>query len=124
MLCNDWKFCINLSNFALHLILAWYFRVCFSIPGPECISCNKNNQVFNKDGEFQYCDSNKTGTREDLITGLVICEDGQVKDTRGECKIAYKFSPPKEEKDVQKRENQKPRRPRDLKKYLQSRYRF
>ena len=98
--------------------------MCFFIPGPECISCNKSDQVFNKDGEFQYCDSNKTGTREDLITGLVICEDGQVKDTRGECKIAYKFSPPKEEKDVQKRENQKPRRPRNLRKYLQSRYRF
>ena len=80
--------------------------------------------MFNKDGEFQYCDSFETGTREDLISGLNICEDGQVKDTRGECKIAYKFIPPKEEKDVQKRENQKPRRPRNLKKYLQSRYRF
>ena len=94
--------------------------MCFSIPGPECISCDKSDQVFNKDGEFQYCDSFETGTRE----GLNICEDGQVKDTRGECKTAYKFSPPKEEKDVQKRENQKPRRPRNLKKYLQSRYRF
>ena len=104
--------------------------MCFSIPGPECISCDKYDQVFNEDGEFLYCnneiviESYELGTRDDLITGFDFCEDGQVKDTRGECKTAYKISPPKEEKDVQKPENQKPRRPRNLRKYLQSRYRF
>ena len=102
--------------------------MCFSIPGPECISCDKYDQVFNEDGEFLYCDneianeSYELGTRDDLITGFDFCEDGQVKDTRGECKTAYKFSPPKEEN--RETRSQKPRRPRNLRKYLQSRYHF
>ena len=100
--------------------------MCFFIPGPECISCDKYDQVFNENGEFLYCNvplneidvnSFDLGYRTSLITGFDVCDDGQVKDSRGECKTAYKFSPPKEKK-------QKPRRPRNLKKYLQSRYRF
>ena len=102
--------------------------MCFSIPGPECISCDKYDQVFNEHGEILYCnneiviESYELGTRF-IITGFDFCEDGQVKDTRGECKTAYKFSPPKEERKPETR-SQKPRRPRNLRKYLQSRYRF
>ena len=85
--------------------------------------------MFNEHGEILYCnneiviESYELGTRDDLITGFDFCEDGQVKDTRGECKTAYKFSPPKEERKPETR-SQKPRRPRNLRKYLQSRYRF
>ena len=149
MLGNDLKFCRNLSNFALYLTFILQLE-CFSIPDPECISCDKYDQVFNEDGEFLRCDSDNyesdnydsdnydsdnydsdnydsdnydTEVRDYLITGLDFCEDGQVKDTRGECKTAYKFSPPKEERKPETR-SQKPRRRRNLRKYLQSRYRF
>ena len=58
-------------------------------------------------------------------SGLDICDEGQVKDTRGVCKTAYTFSPPKEEEDVETRDAAEiPKRPRDLRKYLQSKYRF
>merc|ERR1712008_109403 len=90
--------------------------------GPECIPCETADQNF-IDGEYIGC----TGTRLSTIggNGLDNCDEGQVKDTRGECKIAYTISPPKEEEDVEKREStERPRRPRDLRKYLQSKYRF
>ena len=55
-------------------------------------------------------------------SGLDICDEGQVKDTRGECKSAYTFSAPEEE--VKPREIKKPTRRRNLREYLRSKYRF
>ena len=83
-----------------------------SIPGPECISC-----------EYIGC----TDTRVISIGGhgLDICDEGQVKDTRGECKTAYTFIPPKEEEVVENEEStERPRRPRNLRAYLRSKYSF
>ena len=97
-----------------------------SILGPECITCETTDQNF-IDGEYIGCtDTNSTTTRVTSLThGIDYCDEGQVKDTRGECKTAYTISPPKEEEDVEKRETtETQRRPRDLRKYLQSKYRF
>ena len=55
-------------------------------------------------------------------SGFDICDEGQVKDTRGECKNAYQFSAPEEE--VKPREIKKPTRRRNLREYLRSKYRF
>ena len=54
-----------------------------------------------------------------FIGGFDICDKGQVKDTRGECQTAYKL-----EEDVKPREIKKPFRTRNLRKYLQSKYKF
>ena len=89
-----------------------------SILGPECIPCQ--NFI---DGDNIGC----TDTRVVSLGGhgFDICDDGQVKDTRGVCKTAYTFSPPKQEEDVETRETTKrPRRPRNLRAYLQSKYSF
>ena len=59
-----------------------------------------------------------------IIGGFDICDEGQVEDTRGECQTAYKFNAPKEEEDVKPREIKKPIRTRNLRKYLQSKYRL
>ena len=59
-----------------------------------------------------------------VIGGLDICDEGQVKDTRGECKTAFQFSSPKEEEEVKPREIKKPTRRRNLREYLRSKYRF
>jgi len=72
--------------------------------------------------EGAECIPPELGIRGSLIGGLPVCDKNQAKDTRGECKTVYKFSPPEEDKDAQKPENQKSRRPRNLRKYLQSRY--
>ena len=91
-----------------------------SILGPECLPCETTDKNF-IDGDNIGC----TDTRVALIGGFDICDDGQVKDTRGVCKTAYTFSPPEEEEDVETRETTEgPIRPRDLRKYLQSKYRF
>ena len=93
------------------------FKISY-IPGPECIPCQ--NFI---DGDNIGC----TDTRVVSLGGhgFDICDDGQVKDTRGVCKTAYTFSPPKEEEDVETRDAAEiPKRPRDLRKYLQSKYRF
>ena len=57
-----------------------------------------------------------------IIGGFDICDEGQVKDTRGECKPAFQFSAPEEE--VKPREIKKPTRRRNLREYLRSKYRF
>ena len=91
-----------------------------SILGPECLPCETTDKNF-IDGDNIGC----TDTRVALIGGFDICDDGKVKDTRGVCKTAYTLSPPKEEEVVETRETtERPRRPRDLRKYLQSKYRF
>ena len=78
----------------------------FSIPGLTCT-------------QIQYESTNFIGG-----SGLNICDEGQVKDPKGECITAYTFSGPKEEEDVEKREIKKPTRRRNLKQYLRSKYRF
>ena len=58
--------------------------------------------------------------------GFNVCGENQAKDTRGNCKTAYKSSSFKDKnKDVSRseRENKKPR-PKNLRRYLQSRHRF
>ena len=93
-----------------------------SFPGPECISCETMDQNL-IDGEYIGC----TDTRVISIGGhgLDICDEGQVKDTRGECKTAYTFIPPKEEEVVENEEStERPRRPRNLRAYLRSKYSF
>jgi len=57
-------------------------------------------------------------------SGLDICDEGQVKDTIGECITAYTFSAPEEDEDVKKREIKKPTPRRNLREYLRSKYRF
>jgi len=57
-------------------------------------------------------------------SGLDICDEGQVKDTRGECITAYTFSAPEEDEDVKKRGIKKPTPRRNLREYLRSKYRF
>ena len=98
-----------------------------TILGPECIPCETTDQNL-IDGEYIGCtDPNSTDTRVISLGGhgLNICDEGQVKDTRGECKTAYTFSPPKEEEDVETRETtERPRRPRNLRAYLRSKYSF
>ena len=59
-----------------------------------------------------------------IIGGFDICDEGQVKDTRGECKTAYQFSSPKEEEELKPREIKKPTSRRNLREYLRSKYRF
>ena len=96
------KCCKNLSNYIMglsYIILIFQFS---SVPGLQCLE-----QAF--------------------ITviggsGLDICDEGQVKDTRGECKPAFQFSAPEEE--VKPREIKKPTRRRNLREYLRSKYRF
>ena len=93
------KCCKNLSNYITH---RFYLKF-FSIPDLICM---------------QY---------ELMIiggSGLDICDEGQVKDTRGECKTSYSFSAPTEEEDIKKREIKKPFQTRNLREYLRSRYRF
>ena len=91
-----------------------------SIPGPECIPCETADKNF-IDGDNIGC----TDTRVALIGGFDICDDGQVKDTRGECKTAYTFIPPKKEEVVENEEStERPRRPRNLRAYLRSKYSF
>ena len=80
--------------------------VFFTIPGLTCI-------------QIQFESTNFIGG-----SGLHICDEGQVKDPRGECITAYTFSAPEEEEDVKKREIKKPTRRRNLRQYLRSKYRF
>ena len=61
-----------------------------------------------------------------FIGGFNICGKNQAKGTRGDCKPAYKSSLHKDKnKDVSRseRESERPR-PKNLRKYLQSRHRF
>ena len=61
-----------------------------------------------------------------FIGGFNVCGENQAKDTRGNCKTAYKSSSFKDtNKDVSRseRETKKPR-PKNLRKYLRSRHRF
>ena len=102
----------------------WWVRYNFflifditSILGPECIPCEN------------FIDGNNIGCTDTRVAsigghGFDNCDDGQVKDTRGVCKTAYTVRPPEEETDVEAREIKRPRRPSDLRKYLQSKYRF
>ena len=61
-----------------------------------------------------------------FIGGFNVCGKNQAKDTRGICKPAYKLSSPKDKnKDVSRSERENKRqRPKNLRKYLQSRHRF
>ena len=61
---------------------------------------------------------------QEIIGGFNICDEGQVKDTIGECITAHKFRSPKEDVDVKKRDIKKPFRSRNLREYLRSKYRF
>ena len=56
--------------------------------------------------------------------GFDICDEGQVKDTRGVCKTAYTISRPKKEKDVEPREITSPKPKINLREYLQRLYSF
>ena len=92
----------------------------FLLAGPECIPCEF--PLFDK-SVFIRCDQSQ-GIRLDLIGGFNVCGKGKAKDTRGECKPAYRFSNSLEYVDVQPREIEEPKKPRNLRKYLQSINRF
>ena len=97
------KCCKNQPNYITH---RFYLKCFFTIPGLTCI-------------QIQFESTNFIGG-----SGLVICDVGQVKDPRGECKTAHSFSAPTEEEDVKKREIKKPTPRRNLREYLRSKYRF
>ena len=97
------KCCKNQSNYITH---RFYLKFFLSIPGLNCI-------------QIQYESTNFIGG-----SGLHICDEGQVKDPRGECITAYTFSAPEEDKDIKKREIKKPTPRRNLREYLRSKYRF
>jgi len=99
--------------------------------GAECIPCD--NLVFDENEDYVGCDViNSPGSNEpelgirDLIGGFNVCGKNQAKDTRGNCKPAYKLSSQKDKnKDVSRSERENKRqRPKNLRKYLQSRHRF
>jgi len=129
------------------LMLIWVFS---STVDPECIPCKSTDQVLNEDGEFLKCDEQSNSSLREYLqrlyrsgfrvcgkgqvldtrgviggSGFRVCGKGQVLDTRGVCKTVYSFSLPKEEEDAETRETtDRPRQPRDFRKYLQSKYRF
>merc|ERR1712129_115760 len=72
--------------------------------GPECIPCETTDQNF-IDGEYIGCtDTNSTTRVTSLTHGLAICDQGQVKDTRGSAKPPTQLALPKKRKML-KREN-------------------
>merc|ERR1712008_103473 len=93
-----------------------------------------DNLVVDENENYAECDvinspgSNETelGVRGPLVGGFDVCGKNQAKDTRGNCKPAYKSSSGKnKDKDLKRSERESKRpRPKNLRKYLQSRHRF
>ena len=116
--CLDSSLDRSFNNYHMYLVP---FSVLFA--GPECIPCEL--PVFDQ-GVLIACNHNQGDIISSFIggTGLKVCDNGFHKDSRGECKRVYIFSNSLKPINVEPREIEEPKKPRNLRKYLQSINRF